>query len=371
MIEEMEAVGYLGGSTPATEFRNVVVHDRTRAQSGLNFYTSGHAAEAILMDMDGNVLHRWGYPFKEVWPSFPGKTRAAPTGMQYWRRAYLYENGDILAIFEGFGILKLDRDSNLIWARPNNAHHDLEVMPNGDIFVLTRTLRPKAGSTTGQKILEDFVSVLSPDGRTKRRCSVLKCIEQSPFRTYWEKSPRQAGDVFHTNSIEVLTGALESEVPVFKKGNVLVSMLMLDLVAVLDLEQSKAVWAVKGGFRRQHDPTELENKNILLFDNRGHRGRSSVLEIDPKTRKVEWRYMGTKEHPFFSVSCGTARRLRNGNTLITESDRGRAFEVTRDGEIVWEFYNPHRAGGEKQFVATLFEMLRLPSDFPTGWLGER
>ena len=37
---------------------------------------------------------------------------------------------------------------------------------------------------------------------------------------------------------------------------------------------------------------------------------------------------------------GSAQRLPNGNTLIAETDRGHAFEVTKDGEIVWEFYTP-------------------------------
>ena len=34
------------------------------------------------------------------------------------------------------------------------------------------------------------------------------------------------------------------------------------------------------------------------------------------------------------------QRLANGNTLITESERGRVFEVTADKEIVWRFVNP-------------------------------
>ena len=34
-----------------------------------------------------------------------------------------------------------------------------------------------------------------------------------------------------------------------------------------------------------------------------------------------------------------AQRLPNGNTLITESDAGRVFEVTEGGDIVWEFVN--------------------------------
>lgn len=39
------------------------------------------------------------------------------------------------------------------------------------------------------------------------------------------------------------------------------------------------------------------------------------------------------------AGMGGAQRLENGNTLITESDNGRAFEVTRAGEIVWDYYN--------------------------------
>ena len=37
---------------------------------------------------------------------------------------------------------------------------------------------------------------------------------------------------------------------------------------------------------------------------------------------------------------GYAQRLPNGNTLITESSFGRFFEVTKEGEIVWEYVNP-------------------------------
>lgn len=37
----------------------------------------------------------------------------------------------------------------------------------------------------------------------------------------------------------------------------------------------------------------------------------------------------------------TAQRLANGNTLICEGDCGRIFEVTSDGELVWEFVNPY------------------------------
>ena len=33
--------------------------------------------------------------------------------------------------------------------------------------------------------------------------------------------------------------------------------------------------------------------------------------------------------------------MLNGNTLITEGASGRTFEVTVEGEIVWEFISPY------------------------------
>ena len=41
--------------------------------------------------------------------------------------------------------------------------------------------------------------------------------------------------------------------------------------------------------------------------------------------------------------------------------------MTPDAETVWEFHNPHRTGEEEELVATLFEVVRLPPDFPIGW----
>ena len=34
--------------------------------------------------------------------------------------------------------------------------------------------------------------------------------------------------------------------------------------------------------------------------------------------------------------------MKNGNTFINEGAKGRLFEVTPDGDVVWEFLNPYR-----------------------------
>jgi len=104
----------------------------------------------------------------------------------------------------------------------------------------------------------------------------------------------------------------------------------------------------------------LSNGNILIFENdvRSDRGNySRVFELNPKTEKIVWEYKADPPEKFYSGNMGSAQRLPNGNTLITESTKGHIFEVTRDGEIVWEFYNPkfNKEGKRK----TIYRFLRL------------
>jgi hypothetical protein len=363
-IEQLQAIGYLSGSTPPRG-NGVTVNDRERASPGLNLYTSGHEPGAILMDMDGNELHHWRFEYRDA---FPDSIWVDHPNTEWWRRAYLYPNGDLLAIFEGFALVKVDKDSNLIWASDVGAHHDLDVLPNGDIYVLTRKAHVIPRVNEREPVLEDFVSILGPDGKEKRQISLLEAFENSEFESLYRSQERTHGDLFHTNSIEVLDGRLADRVPAFQRGRILTSMNNLSVIAVVDLDRERVVWARKGGNRGQHDPTILENGHLLLFDNRGTPGQSSVIEFDLVSGRIVWQYRGSKKEPFFSQFLGTAQRLPNGDTLITESNSGRAFEVTPDKRIVWEFYNPHRAGENDQYIATIFELLRLPPDFPTDWI---
>lgn len=367
-IMRLEAIGYLSGSTEASSRTGVTIYDVKRAQPGLNFYTSGHAPEAVLMDMEGRVLHRWRADVLSVWPDYPKPWLHSGAG--FWRRAHLDPNGDVIAIFEGLGIIKIDKDSNLLWASGVRAHHDLEILPNGDVLVLTREGRVIPRIDVQKPVLEDFVSVLDGgDGHEKQRISLLEAFEQSEFNAYWNPATRFFGDLFHTNTLELLDGSIEDTHPEFSAGRVLVSLLIPSTIAVIDLDTGRAVWAKQGDFVRQHDPKVLSNGRLMLFDNGGKRKFSRVIEFDPEyPDKPIWEYVGDEDSPFYSPSCGTAERLPNGNTLITESDGGRAFEVTPDQEIVWEFYNPHRAEGDDSLIATLFEVVRLSEDFPTAWI---
>ena len=75
----------------------------------------------------------------------------------------------------------------------------------------------------------------------------------------------------------------------------------------------------------------------IIFDNGRVRTWTRVIEIDPLTKKIVWEY---RHKDFFSLTQGFAQRLPNGNTLITESEKGRAFEITSKKKLVWEYYHP-------------------------------
>ena len=112
---------------------------------------------------------------------------------------------------------------------------------------------------------------------------------------------------------------------------------------------------------RQHDARWVESEKagelrVTIFNNGTERpdGRYSsideiVLPFDPEqgfTREagkafgpdeVTWTYT-TGDESFFSSFISGAERLPGGNTLICSGAQSRVFEVTGDGEIVWDYY---------------------------------
>jgi outer membrane protein assembly factor BamB len=143
---------------------------------------------------------------------------------------------------------------------------------------------------------------------------------------------------------------------------VLVSMRELGAIGLLDLDREVFTWALRGSWLGQHDPDLLPNGNMLLFDNYGHYGAggiSRVIEFDPTTLEIVWSYTGDEAHPLTSKLRSDQERLANGNTLITESDGGRLLEVTRDGEIVWEYVNPVRGGDADEFIPVVSSGQRI------------
>jgi hypothetical protein len=311
---------------PDHQSRDVLLHRSDRAWQGYNFYNVWKHPTAYLIDMEGKVLHKWH------------RQRLGDN----WHHAELLPNGDVIVVLKDKAVIKLDKSSALIWSYRTRAHHDLWVHDDGNIYFITREATIVPDIDLARKILIDKIVVLSPEGNKKDELSVLDLLRNSPYAYLLPiatPSPDETRelDILHTNHVEVFDGSKSHHSSLFKRGNLLISMLCINAIAIIDGESRKIVWLWgPTNLGRQHHPTLLDNGNILVFDNGDSESR--ILEISVPTGKILWTYTDGKK--FHSVWGGANQRLQNGNTLITDTNRGYAFEVTSEGEVVWKFANP-------------------------------
>ncbi len=365
MMKRLDSLGYLQGYHEAQSVFGVSIYDKDKAYPGLNIYVSGHAPEAYLIDMDGNYLHNWSYQAHPnlLYPRHPLHTK-------FFRRVFLLNDGSIIVNFEDHALAKLDKNSNLIWIHQYREHHDIDVDEEGNIYSLASKRSPSPWKELPY-IRDEMIIILDQDGNMLREVSLLDSFIGSEFE-YLLKNRIRDPDIFHSNRAQYLDGSLEHISPLYKKGNVLVSIRNLHVVAIVDMDEKKILWAIDGlakkWWKRQHESTLTDDGKMVVFDNRYKdlERKSRIIEINPLTEELLWMYEANESDDFFSETAGAQQRLPNGNTLISESNYGRAFEVNKENQIVWEWLSPHRVGDEDELVGTLFHMFRLEDN--VNWL---
>lgn len=188
----------------------------------------------------------------------------------------------------------------------------------------------------------------------------------------------------------------------FHPDNVLFNSRDANLMAIVDRKTGKIVWSLGPDFAPGSENAKVGQiigahgahvipkglpgaGNILFFDNGGTAGYgapnpaapvtgfhnvkrdfSRVVEFNPVTKEIVWEYDWYKNHKgilghfgfkFFSPFVSYAQRLPNGNTMVTEGDMGRVFELTPQYEMVWEYLPPYNPDG------ILYRAYRVPYDW--------
>lgn len=153
---------------------------------------------------------------------------------------------------------------------------------------------------------------------------------------------------------------INSVIPMRDGKHVLASMRSISFVVIIEKATGNIVWSLGPEvLAQQHNATELDNGNLLIFDNGAFRGGESItysraIEVEVSTKAIVWEYRDPSPICFFTPFMGSAQRLANGNTLLCESAFGRVFEVTKDGDLCWEFVNPHFAPYPDKETADIF-----------------
>jgi Arylsulfotransferase (ASST) len=361
------------------EGAGVTVNKADRASPGVTFITGlfGESQGMDLVDLDGTVLHRWRVSFNEVWPAASHLEEQPHDWDVAVHGALLYPNGDVVFNFSFNGMVKIDRCSNVIWKLPYRTHHSIYRDRSGNLWApgWERIVEPggRLPKIPGP-LWEDLVVKISDKGEILHKFSILDAIYRSHQEgilfpngrgspTHTQNDPDD--NITHMNDVEIFEPSDADNRQMFDEGDIMVSLRNLNLIVVVDPDTETIKWSRTGPYLRQHDPDFLPNGDISVFDNRMDNangalfGGSRIVEIDPAAQGVSVLYESNDDDFFYTDIMGKQQRLPNGNVLITESQGGRAFEVTEDGEIVWTYINRW----DDDEVAWISEATRYPLEY--------
>ncbi len=336
------------------------VYDAARMSPGFNLF------DGRLIDLEGRVLKEWHHRYLGL---------LLPDG-RYAAQEY-YES-------RKWGLFTWE--DKPVWEMDLPIHHDIVFTPQQTLLTFTKEMHSYKGRNVDFCVIVEFDLAGRELGRWSTWGHLREIqkfhrpleIDRPKFfflpEPAWRKERTPWGgnyDYYRLNAIQVLPDTpLGKEDKRFRAGNWLISFRHGSMMFILDQDTKEIVWKciasdVPDGIEGQHAPAMLANGRILLFDNGRYRGWSRVIELDPVTLKIVWEY---RAEGFYTLSQGYVQRLPNGNTLVTESERGRAFEITPEKQIVWEYYHPEKQDasnsahpenyGRRQWI---YRMVRYPA----------
>ena len=367
-------------------------YDPAKAYNSFVLFSAGDNI-AHLIDLDGNSVHEW----KDA----NGHSTAIDPALIGGQRGHVFVT---LETVEGKGtglvpgqvtrkiakrIGELDWEGKAVWEFGDKApggaaqqHHDWARLPNGNTIVLANLVHQIKGFKVGQ-VFDDVIYEVNPAGEVVWKWLASDHLEEFGFSPDELKLVGNADspDFLHVNNLKVVgpNHWFDEGDKRFDPENLIIDSRSANFIVIIDKKTGKIVWNMGPHYPAlaeaqkariiprpvdqisgQHDvliiPKGLPGAgNLLVFDNQGEggyppaplsfTGGSRVLEIDPIKKEIVWQYTGESSGgpgwSFRSTHISAARRLPNGNTFIDEGQSGRLFQITKEGEIVWEYVNPY------------------------------
>lgn len=329
----------------------VLRHDRQTSSAGINVMTSYvDNTNCQVFDNDGKI-------FGEIPGQFCG-----------------FLPGKGLVSIQGPHLALFDAEAKKVWSRTlEDPHHDLTVsIERAEIVALDKIMFDINPEVT--KVVSNEIFVFDGDGNEKFHWSEKENLGvlaeliaprdplTKPFR------PEIYNFEFgHINSVQIIPeGFIQTWGPAFRSGNLLVSFGEWELLAVIERPSGKIVWSFREeGYRGiVHSPRLTPDGQIVYFKNHSSAKetntqyrRSEIALIGPGDTAPNWSFSASRPNLFYSDPYGHVEALPNGNFLVTDNPQGgRAFEVTREKKIVWE-WTREAIGGERPQV---YQVVRFP-----------
>ncbi len=347
--------------------------DHKYARSDYNIVTIHLSTTAYLVDMSGKIVYKWSLPYADAWPT-PFINNTVDSRYTGFSEAAVFPNGDLLVSYVGegdtpwgYGMLKMDKDSHVIWRYDDNTHHEFYIDKEfGNIYTLVHHWR--VNPIMGMKdlwypLLEDFVAILSPDGHELRKFSILESFRGTPYESQLKPWDIKNWDITHGNSVTKLEPEMAAAFPTLRPEDIVVSLRNISLIAVIDPITLKVVKTFTGPWKGQHS-AKLDPDGTIVFMNNiaGWKDNSinfsSVFKLDPITSEVIWSHGSDDKDLIYNYYYGRVQVLPNANILVTSPNDHRAFEVTPTHKIVWNFQGNDMIESVKRYTAAELPFLK-------------
>lgn len=361
-------------------------HDPSRSCKGYTLMCGTGARMAVLLDMQGRVVHRWQSDDRrffnvELLPNGNLLAMVAPNDPPPPRTSgnqprFALDPGGPPGIFNflggrGNGLQELDWDGQIVWEYENvGIHHDFHRLSNGHTVSLEWVATTKdveervlgGGHQPDQpmppNMMGDDIIEIDADGAEVKRVQLWRALSPEdavicPLENRWEWT--------HVNSIERIPD-----------GGLLFSSRNTSTIGIVDPPDRDGPGRLRWRFGQpelshQHHATWQPDGRVLVYDNGMHRLQdlcySRILSIDPETDEFEVVYQGEPREQFFSAHISGVARLTNGNHLITEGATGRLFETDARGSVVWEWVSPFLVKQRGDNCNWVFRAWRYDEDY--------
>ncbi len=370
----------------------LTLYDEAKCWKGYTLFCPLASPSVYLMDMTGEVVHMW---LVGMGPKKRKTAHAKHVGAGHilYDSDWLTEmdwQGEVVWRYRPQGTPEDPHGGagSIVWdpgSKPRTSHHDFQRLPNGNTLILaTESVRDETISP--HELTSDYFIEITPEGKAAWAWHSHQHFDEFGFsdeaRGLMSEAPGSHmglpwGDYLHTNTLEVLPeNELARSDERFKPGNILSCQRNTNTIFIVDKESGEVVWYWgRDELVGPHHPNMLPSGNILVYDNGGQAGYprrtriyTRLVELEPSTGQIVWQYVHDPRqfyhHKFFSFSWGSAQRLPNGNTFSLDGNRGRLFEVTPSGEIVWEYVNGFlgmfRYGKMKRIETGVYRCYRIP-----------
>ncbi len=306
VVEEILEPAYLETMERGQENSDyeVITYDPEKAYNGTTMFADKipETPRIIELNMLGEIM--WEYQNPE-WG----------TGGSIDDVEWIPESDTVIFMYHNKGhiLYEIDRAGNVLFEyKDSQADHDIDKLENGNYLYVYGM---------GDTLDDPIVKEVSPDGEIVWEWYLKDHLDPAIYEGVEDEG------VAHANAVIRL-----------ENGHTLISPRNFNLIIEVDASGEVVDLICEDVCAYQHDPELLGNGNILMAnqETQGHEYElgdepQRALEIDTETGETIWENLIVKRTYY---PLRDADRLPNGNTLITGSQG--LFEVTPDGEIVWQ-----------------------------------